>query len=412
MGLTRGITPSPSVPEEGQQGTGGKAMRKVLSIPHYDLPYDEEQGLFFVAPHFKESPLNKEDYVELGHRSIVVVWNSYVQFDDLSGYPERPKWASFWPYEGSYEEEEFLDLPFVADIPMDGVLVLEGLSTGKRILVVLDRVWKVSQFKEGAPLREILLREGFASLEPPSLKESTVLLGGDPEFEVVDLEEGEIIPAYRVDVFDEGGDSSSSKVGTDGNDSIAELRPSPRKTPEGYVREIRSILEFIKKRVPWIDLSVEGDRYPLGGHIHVGAREDLTRRVLKEKARVFIEALDDFVGKVLLPTSGDARGRYAALSAYEIKPYGWEYRTPPASIYGDLEVLRITYKLVKGLVEKLLREEKLSYEVEKGGIPPFEEYLAFLTEEEARYFLDFPRRWEEGRVSPYLLGTLSGHLVR
>jgi hypothetical protein len=373
-------------------------MRKVLSIPHYDLPYDEEQGLFFAAPHFKHSPLKKKDYAELGHRSIVVVWDSYVELDDLSGYPERPKWASFWSYKGLYEEEEFLDLPFVADIPMDGVLVLEGLSTGKRILVVLDRVWKVSQFKEGAPLREILLREGFASLEPPSLKESTVLLGGDPEFEVVDVEEGEIIPAYRVDVFDEGGDIPSSKVGTDGNDSIAELRPDPCKTPEGYVREFRSILKFIKKKAPWIDLSVEGNTYPLGGHIHVGAHEELARRVLKEKARVFIEALDDFVGKVLLPTSGDARGRYAALSAYEIKPHGWEYRTPPASIYGDLEVLRITYKLVKGLVEKLLRGEKLFYEVEKGDIPPFEKYLAFLTEEEARYFLDFPRRWEEGLV--------------
>jgi hypothetical protein len=380
-------------------------MRKVLSIPHYDLPYDEEQGLFFVAPYVRYSPLNKWDYVDFGHRSIVVVPERYVELKNLVGYPEdKPEWASFWIYEGSYEEEEALDLPFVADIPMYGVLILEGLSTGKRALVVLGEIWDdPKQFREGGPLREILLREGFASLEPPSLKESTVLLGGDPEFEVVDLEEGEIIPAYRVDVFDEGGDSPSSKVGTDGNDSIAELRPDPCRTPEGYVREIRSILKFIRKEVPWIDLSVEGNTYPLGGHIHVGAHEELARRVLKEKARVFIEALDDFVGKVLLPTSGAARGRYAVLSAYEIKPYGWEYRTPPASIYGDLEVLRITYKLVKGLVEKLLREGEISYEVGENGIPPFEEYLAFLTEEEARYFLDFPRRWEEGEVCPFLL---------
>jgi len=375
-------------------------MRKVLSIPHYDLPYEEEQGLFFVAPYVRYSPLNKEDYVDFGHHSIVVVPERHVDLKDTVGYPEdEPEWASFWSYEGSYEEEEFLDLPFVADIPMDGVVVLEGCSTGKRVLVVLGEIWDdPKQFREGGPLREILLREGFASLEPPSLGNANILLGGDPEFEVVDTEEGEIIPAYRVDVFDEGGDSPFSKVGTDGNDSIAEIRPSPRKTPEGYVREVRSILEFIKKRVPWIDLSVEGDRYPLGGHIHVGAREDLTRRVLKEKAEVFIEALDDFIGKLLLPTSGAARGKYAKLFAYEIKPYGWEYRTPPASIYGDLEVLRITYKLTKGLVEKLLRERKLSYEVGEDGIPTFEEYLAFLTEEEARYFLDFPRRWKEGLV--------------
>jgi hypothetical protein len=287
----------------------------------------------------------------------------------------------------------------VADIPMYGVLILEGASTGKNILVVLGEIWDdPKQFKEGSPFRELLLREGFASLEPPSLENAIILLGGDPEFEVVDVEEGEIIPAYKVDVFDEGGDSPFSKVGTDGNDSIAEIRPSPRKTPEGYVQEIRSILEFIRRKAPWIDLSVEGDRYPLGGHIHVGARDDLIRRVLKEKVGVFIEALDDFIGKLLLPTSGAARGKYAKLFAYELKPYGWEYRTPPASIYGDMEVLRITYKLVKGLVEKLLRERKLSYEVEEDGIPPFEEYLRFLTKEEAEYLLDFPRRWEEGLV--------------
>jgi hypothetical protein len=376
-------------------------MRKVLSIPHYELPYDEEQGLFFVVPHTKYSPLKKEDYEELGHHSIVVMPESNIELGDLVGYPDPedfPEWALFWPYGGPHEEEEFLDLPFVADIPMDGVVILEGSITGKRILVVLDRVWRVSQFEEGSPFRELLLREGFASLEPPSLENATVLLGGDPEFEVVDTESGEIIPAYRVDLFDEGGDIPSSRVGTDGNDAIAEIRPRPRKTPEGYVREVRSILEDIKKKVPWIDLSVEGNKYPLGGHIHVGARDDLTRRVLKEKVSVFIEALDDFLGKVLLPTSGAARGKYAKLFAYEIKSYGWEYRTPPTSIYGDMEVLRITYKLTKGLVEKLLRERKLSYEVGEDNVPPFEEYLAFLSEEEARYFLDFPRRWKEGLV--------------
>jgi hypothetical protein len=376
-------------------------MRKVLIIPQYDLPYNEEQGLFLVVPHIKYSPLKKEDYVELGHHSIVVMPESSIELGDLVGYPDPedfPEWALFWPYGGLYEKEEFLDLPFVADIPMDGVVILEGFSTGKRILVVLDRVWRASQFKEGSPFRELLLREGFASLEPPSLQNASITLGGDPEFEVVDLESGEIIPAYRVDIFDEGGDIPSSEVGTDGNDAIAELRPSPRKTPEGYVREVRSILEDIKRKVPWIDLSVEGDKYPLGGHVHVGARDELTRRVLKEKVIVFIEALDDFLGRVLLPTSGAARGKYASLSAYEEKPYGWEYRTPPASIYGDLEVLRITYKLTKELVESLLRERKLSYEVGEDGIPPFKEYLAFLSEEEARYFLDFPRKWKEGLV--------------
>jgi hypothetical protein len=252
-------------------------------------------------------------------------------------------------------------------------------------------------------LRELLWKEGFVLLSPPSFKESAVLLGGDPEFEVVDLNKGEIIPASEVKIFEKGSFSPYSIIGTDMDAVIAKLRPSPWDFPEDYVMNVRYLLDFIKEREPEIAFSVKGDKYPLGGHIHVGSRNEFLRKVLKNNVRAFVEALDDFVGKLLLPTSGPARGKYAVLSAYELKPHGWEYRTSPASIYGDLEVLRITYKLVKGLVEKLLRAGKLSYEVGENGIPPINEYLAFLTEEEAKYFLDFPRRWKEGLVPRTLL---------
>ncbi|MFZ8784062.1 putative amidoligase domain-containing protein, partial [Thermocrinis sp.] len=367
--------------------------------------YEEREGLYYAVPHEVGRVLNWKAYSEFGHQSIVVVNSNEVKLYNLVGYPEEPEWAVFWAYEGSYEEEEALDLPFVADIPMKGVLILEGCATGRRILVVLKEVWEdPDQFKKGGPLRELLLREGFAFLSPPSFKNSTVLLGGDPEFEVVDLNKGaEIVPASEVEIFEKGSWDPFSIIGTDGCSAIAELRPSPWDIPEYYVDEVRDILEIIKERAPEVVLSVKGDKFPLGGHIHVGARNEFIRKILKNNVRVFIEALDDFIGKLLLPTSGAARGKYAVLSAYEIKPHGWEYRTPPASIYGDMETLRITYKLTQKLVEKLLREGELSYEVGEDGIPPFEEYLAFLTEEEARYFLDFPRRWKEGEVCPFLL---------
>jgi hypothetical protein len=397
-----GLPPShPSLKREKQ----GKEvdMRKFLRI-FFNNIYEEREGLYYAVPHEVGGSLDGGDYPEFGHQSIVVVNSDEVKLYDLAGYPEEPEWAVFWVYEGGYEEAEDLDLPFVADIPMKGVILLEGYATGRRILVVLKEVWNdPDQFKKGGPLREILLREGFASLERPSFKESAVLLGGDPEFEVVDLDRGEIIPASEVEIFEKGRYEPFSMIGTDGCSDIAEIRPSPWDIPEYYVSEVRDILDIIKEREPRIALSVKGDRYPLGGHIHVGARNEFLRKVLKNNVRVFMEALDDFIGKVLLPTSGDARGRYAVLSAYEEKPHGWEYRTPPASIYGDLETLRITYKLVKGLVEKMIREGEISYEVGEEGIPPLDEYLEFLTEEEARYFLDFPRRWEEGEVCPFLL---------
>jgi hypothetical protein len=378
-------------------------MRKSLQISFSGI-YEEREGLYYAVPHEVGDTLNRKSYPEFGHQSIVVVNSGEVVLKDLVGYPEEPEWAIFWTYEGGYEEAEALDLPFVADIPMKGVLILEGFATGRRILVVLKEVWEDPDlFKKGGPLRELLLKERFALLSPPSFKESAVLLGGDPEFEVVDLDRGEIVPASEVDIFEEGGHETFSTIGTDGRSDIAEIRPSPWDIPEYYVSEVRDILDIIKERVPNIALSVKGDKYPLGGHIHVGARNEFLRRALKNNVRVFVKVLDDFVGKLLLPTSGDARGKYAVLSAYEEKPHGWEYRTPPASIYADLEMVRITYKLTQGLVEKLLREGEISYEVGEGGIPPFEEYLAFLSEEETRYFLDFPRRWEEGEVCPFLL---------
>ncbi len=390
-------------------------MEKTLKLYY---PIMKVEGLYCLEPSISGKVLRMRDFQCFGDRHIVEVLSDEVIIKDLSGYlpleyyGQEGDWARFYVYEGPGDPLE-LDLPFVADVPMKGVVLLEGCDTGRRILVVLEEIWEdPDQFKEGSPFREFLLREGFAFLEPPSLKDAEILLGGDPEFEVVDALSGEVIPAGDVDLFEEGGERSSSVVGTDGCSDIAEIRPRACETPEEYVREVRSILEFIKKKNRWIELSMEGNTYALGGHIHVGTKNAFVRETLQVNVRVFIEALDDFIGKLLLPTSGAARGRYAVLSAYEEKPHGWEYRTPPASIYGDFEVLRITYKLTKGLVEKLLREGEISYYVGKGGIPPFDEYLAFLTEEEARYFLEFPRRWEEGRVCPFLLGTLSGQFAR
>ena len=390
-------------------------MEKHLKLSY---PFIRVEGLYCFKPSTTWRPIERLGFQYLGDRHIVEVLSDEVIIKDLSGYlpleeyGQEGDWARFSAYEGPANPLD-LDLPFVADVPMRGVVLLEGCASGRRILVVLEEVWEdPDQFKEGSPFREFLLREGFAFLEPPTLRDATVLLGGDPEFEVVDILSGEVIHAYDVGVFEEGSCKPTSKVGTDGHDVIAEIRPGPCETPEEYIREFVAILRDLKLRVPWIDLSVEGNTYPLGGHIHVGAKDALVRETLQANVRVFISALDDFIGKILLPTSGAARGKYAVLSAYELKSHGWEYKTPPASIYGDLEVLRITYKLTKGLVEKLLREGELSYEVGKGGIPPFDEYLAFLTEEEARCLLEFPKRWEEGRVCPFLLGTFSGQLSR
>jgi hypothetical protein len=131
------------------------------------------------------------------------------------------------------------------------------------------------------------------------------------------------------------------------------------------VENFLGLLEEVKSAN--VLLSVQGDTYALGGHIHIGSSNDLVVQVLKNEVERFVEVLDDFVGRVLLPTSGRARGSYARLGSYELKSYGWEYRTPPASYYADLEMVRIVFKLTKGLVEELLQKGEISYEVLEDG---------------------------------------------
>jgi hypothetical protein len=65
-------------------------------------------------------------------------------------------------------------------------------------------------------------------------------------------------------------------------------------------------------------------------------------------------------------------------------------------------MVRITYKLTKGLVGTLLIEGELSYETLGDGRAKPEEYLRFLTPQEAEYFLSFPERWARGEISPFV----------
>jgi len=95
-------------------------------------------------------------------------------------------------------------------------------------------------------------------------------------------------------------------------------------------------------------LSVKGDTYPLGGHIHVGSYNEYVVEVLRNKVEEFVSVLDE------------------------------------------------------GLVETLLRKGKLSYKTLEDGRAREEEYYSFLTKEETNYFLAFPQRWEKGEISPFV----------
>ncbi|MCI4454895.1 MAG: hypothetical protein JHC25_08175, partial [Thermodesulfobacterium sp.] len=244
--------------------------------------------------------------------------------------------------------------------------------------------------------KELLLAYEWAKPGLPLIGPSSITIGGDPEFEI--YLDGEIVPACEIQIFREGG--LHGAIGTDGASHTAEFRPEPALTAGEYVENFLALARRVCRE--GILLSVEGNTFPLGGHIHIGSNVPAVVRVLKEEVEKFVEVLDDFLGCVVISTSGRARGGYARLGAYELKSYGWEYRTPPASIYADMKMLRITYKLVKALVEVLLKRGEIEYEVlEDGRVKP-SEYLRFLDKWEVEHFLSFPKRWQSGEIVPFV----------
>jgi hypothetical protein len=369
-------------------------MRKQVSltIPK-PTPY---KGVYLSVLRFVEGEFY--DYEGLPSGAVLVAKKGSVFYEiDADRYIDL-EWAEFFyaslpdDWEDSYDDYVYeYDLPEYHGLAIHGEAVrLITARTRRRFLVVSEYAW----YRWWEEVKEYLLEHGYATIEPPSMREVRISLGGDPEFEVIF--DGEVVPANSLSIFRDG--DLYEPIGTDGASHTAELRPDAAYSEEEYVENFLALVEEVKEE--GVLLSVQGDTYPLGGHIHIGSPDYHIVQVLKNEVRSFVQVLDDFVGRVLLPTSGRARGSYARLGEYETKSYGWEYRTPPASFYADPEMIRIVYKLVKGIVETLLKEGEISYETLEDGRAKKEEYLCFLTQEEVEYFLSFPEKWERGEIIP------------
>jgi len=226
-------------------------------------------------------------------------------------------------------------------------------------------------------LKEIF---SISPLPPQKNKEiyhAEITLGCDPEFEELEtpFSYEPKIPSISGKNTDAGG------IGLDGAGRQVELRPKPCKTPAEVVDRVKELIKEVRR-----PLSVKGDKYALGGHIHFGGiPQDI---YLKD----VIKILDLFLGVYLLPLSGKARGSYKKLSSVELKDWGFEYRSLPSAFFINPEVAKVVFKIAKNVVEELLRNIRLSIEVsDDDKIPTKQEYLriAKLTEEEYNLFLRF-----------------------
>ena len=285
--------------------------------------------------------------------------------DGVSLYDIAPIFAEFY-HNGGYIED-------TVDILILNKIRIGFISTTKRNVVY------ASDWTHQYPIHYQIVKHILENLEKMGLLKPIrrkkkkipkvkITLGCDPEFE--EISNGRVIPtSLGTKDFDEGG------IGRDGAGNQIELRPNPSTKPVDVIKNIKILMAKTGKQ-----LSVQGDRYPLGGHIHIGVKNvDLS----------VLQALDDWLGKKLIDLSGLARGSYKNLGAYETKTWGFEYRSLPSCIFATPEMAKITFKITKYVVEKCYSRNGLKYRYTESWGTDDQEYLRVLTPKQMDYFFNF-----------------------
>jgi len=204
-----------------------------------------------------------------------------------------------------------------------------------------------------------------------------ITVGCDPEFEVVNLENNEIINAEEVIKG-----NTSTKIGVDGSGDQVEVRPDAG-TPIQVTQNIRNLIKKFSVDYPNYDLTDRGDDYPLGGHIHIGVGMNY------EPPSKLVELFDDFIGRPTLRLSGEARSDYRELGQVRVQPHGFEYRTCPAATFQNAAISCIIMKLAKNLTRKFIDEQEMTYR----NNPTIEDYIRVggLSKSQATYYWNFCR---------------------
>lgn len=228
----------------------------------------------------------------------------------------------------------------------------------------------------------------------------TCKVGCDPEFEVTEEYNGAIRviqPPYNR----YQGTGVNQEIGLDGAGMQVEIRPKAFENPADTV----SYMIGIMKRIHGDRFSVVGDRHPLGGHIHIGCVPHY------DPPQDLKWLLDYFLGTPTINLSGTARSCYRAMAftnsrAVETKPWGFEYRTPPAAIFRSPEFARLAMKICKNVVEAFVNcqtiivnetptfEDYWNY----AGFTPreYERWVSFL--QDYRSFMADPLKYHENAI--------------
>jgi len=189
-------------------------------------------------------------------------------------------------------------------------------------------------------------------------------------------------------------DYLSAPVGLDGNTSTAEVRQEPGFSPSNAVDNLRNVY----KTIPQAIMSTVGDRFALGGHIHLGFKDKNGCNISCRPSSQYLRILDYFIGRPSQVMNGKGRGSYAQLSAWESKYYGFEYRSAPAAIFHNPHISLIFFKIAWYVTKKYLRKIpfELSANIEE-GMASDGEYIEYanLSERQVRYLRNFIKNFHK-----------------
>lgn len=259
-------------------------------------------------------------------------------------------------------------------------LMLNGKSCGffiedHNVLIASDWTHSISNLPAvKAIIGNLIEHKILSPARRKPMKKLSIKLGCDPELEQLASPNGYTVVSPTVN------HSTSTEIGVDGAGSQIGLRPGAYTTPENIVTKIKALIEQLPP------VGIVGDRFPLGGHIHVGGIK---------YSKEAIKLLDDFIGKLSAKTSGDARGSYKNLGAYETKSYGFEYRSPSSTWLHNPEIARITFKLTKQLMVLGHSAGGIEYELDSSGVPSLASYEKLLTTDEAIEFISFHKNYKK-----------------
>lgn len=188
-------------------------------------------------------------------------------------------------------------------------------------------------------------KDGMISIRKYEKKKVNIMLGTDPEFEYLDRDTDEIINCRDAGIRDRlpivpGGEG---RIGRDGAGAQREIRPEPSDTPEGLILNIKKLINAALDE-KW---SLRGERFPCGGHIHIGGVEE---------SKDFTTLLDHYLSPLNVLNSRIRQespyGKPGSNDAMRKQPHGIEYRVPPTGWLASEELAKLTLTIVKLAAQK------------------------------------------------------------